>query len=71
MHHVDFNAPGNDTFQKVIDTFQYSLYSVGVPTQGLLFFIVYLTVFSRQKHSEALSQTQEIYKNKTKRSIAE
>lgn len=51
--------------KKDIDTFQYSLYSVGVPTQGLLFFIVYLTVFSRQKHSEALSQTQEIYKNKT------
>ena len=44
--------------KKDIDTFQYSLYSVGVPTQGLLFFIVYLTVFSRQKHSEALSQTQ-------------
>lgn len=44
--------------KKDVDTFQYSLYSVGVLTQGLLFFIVYLTVFSRQKHSEALSQTQ-------------
>lgn len=63
--HASFSVPGNDTFQKDIDTFQYSLYSVGVPTQGHLFFIVYLTVFSRQKHSEALSQTQGIHKNKT------
>lgn len=63
--HASFSVPGNDTFQKDIDTFQCSLYSVGVPTQGHLFFIVYLTVFSRQKHSEALSHTQGIYKNKT------
>lgn len=57
--------PGMTRSKKDIDTFQYSLYSVGVPTQGHLFFIVYLTVFSRQKHSKALSHTQGIYKNKT------